>query len=33
VVFYDRINSGIEEGKRTGERLLRLRKALEQHIP
>ena len=33
MVFYDRIDSETEEGKRTAERLLRLREALEGEIP
>jgi len=33
VVFYDWIDSGTEEGKRTAERLLKLREALEREIP
>ncbi len=33
MVFYDRIDSGTEEGKRTAERLLKLREALEREVP
>lgn len=33
MVFYDRIESETEEGRRTAERLLRLREALQREIP
>ena len=33
MVFYNRINSNTTDGKRTAERLLRLRDALQREIP